>query len=68
MQLLVADSTEEALEVLANRGDQCQVLAGGTDVMIQYARGEISRRCCTSRGSPSCGRSRSTAPPASARS
>lgn len=44
MELLGVDSTEEALEVLAGRGDHCQILAGGTDVMIQYARGEIAPR------------------------
>ncbi|MHA6793601.1 FAD binding domain-containing protein [Pseudonocardia bannensis] len=42
MELRAADSLDDALEVLSHRGDQCQVLAGGTDVMIQLARGEIA--------------------------
>ena len=35
-------TTEEALEVLAEFGDAAQPVAGGTDVMIQLARNEIS--------------------------
>lgn len=41
MELHAVDSLDEALEVLAGRGDRCQILAGGTDVMVQLARGEI---------------------------
>lgn len=42
MEFRTVDSVDEALEVLSGRGDQCQVLAGGTDVMIQLDRGEIT--------------------------
>jgi carbon-monoxide dehydrogenase medium subunit len=42
MELYTVERLDEALEVLASRGEACQVLAGGTDVMIQLARGEIS--------------------------
>lgn len=42
MELRAVDSLDDALEVLSHRGDQCQILAGGTDVMIQLARGEIT--------------------------
>ncbi|NMH98416.1 FAD binding domain-containing protein [Pseudonocardia acidicola] len=42
MELRTTDSLDEALTVLGGRGDECQVLAGGTDVMIQLARGEIT--------------------------
>jgi aerobic carbon-monoxide dehydrogenase medium subunit len=42
MELSTVDTFDDALEVLSNRGEQCQVLAGGTDVMIQLARGEIT--------------------------
>ena len=42
MELRSVDSVEQALDVLAEDGDRCQVLAGGTDVMIQLGRGEIS--------------------------
>lgn len=42
MELHAAESLDAALDVLATRGDRCQVLAGGTDVMIQLARGEIT--------------------------
>lgn len=35
------DSLRETLEALANFGDEACVLAGGTDVMVQVARGEI---------------------------
>jgi CO/xanthine dehydrogenase FAD-binding subunit len=41
MQLLSVDTTDEALDVLAGVGGQCQILAGGTDVMIQLGRQEI---------------------------
>jgi carbon-monoxide dehydrogenase medium subunit len=42
MELYAVDQVDEALEVLARRGEACQILAGGTDVMIQLARGEIT--------------------------
>lgn len=42
MELSAVESVDEALEVLSHRGDGCQVLAGGTDVMMQLARGEIA--------------------------
>ncbi len=42
MEFVAADSVEEALSCLAKRGDDVQVVAGGTDVMVQYMRGEIS--------------------------
>ncbi|WP_281690540.1 FAD binding domain-containing protein [Pseudonocardia thermophila] len=42
MELRTVDSLDAALDVLADRGADCQVLAGGTDVMIQLARGEIA--------------------------
>ena len=34
-------SLEQALDVLTELGDEAQILAGGTDVMIQLQRGEI---------------------------
>lgn len=42
MELHAVDSLDAALDVLATRGERCQVLAGGTDVMVQLARGEIT--------------------------
>jgi carbon-monoxide dehydrogenase medium subunit len=42
MELNAVDSLDDALEVLSEQGERCQVLAGGTDVMIQLARGEIT--------------------------
>jgi CO/xanthine dehydrogenase FAD-binding subunit len=42
MELRAVDSLDDALEVLSHQGDRCQILAGGTDVMIQLARGEIA--------------------------
>jgi len=42
MELSTADSVDEAVDELARRGERCQVLAGGTDVMIQLARREIA--------------------------
>lgn len=42
MELHPVDTVDAALDVLAARGDRAQVLAGGTDVMIQLARGEIT--------------------------
>jgi len=44
MELRAVESLDEALEVLASRGDECQILAGGSDVMIQVARGQIAPR------------------------
>lgn len=44
MELSAVDSLDDALEVLSDQGERCQVLAGGTDVMIQLARGEITPR------------------------
>ncbi|MFQ5948217.1 MAG: FAD binding domain-containing protein [Acidimicrobiia bacterium] len=42
MNFRSAQTEEEALSWLAELGSGAQVLAGGTDVMIQYMRGEIS--------------------------
>ncbi len=42
MELHSADSLEEALDRLQETGGETQVLAGGTDVMIQNMRHEIS--------------------------
>lgn len=42
MELRTVDTVEEALAVLASGDGGCQVLAGGTDVMVQLARGEIA--------------------------
>jgi carbon-monoxide dehydrogenase medium subunit len=42
MEVSAVDSLDDALGVLSRYGDGCQVLAGGTDVMIQLARGEIA--------------------------
>lgn len=42
MELNAVDSLDDALRVLSDHGERCQVLAGGTDVMIQLARGEIA--------------------------
>lgn len=36
------ESESEALAVLAEFGDDARILAGGTDLMIQYQRGEIN--------------------------
>jgi aerobic carbon-monoxide dehydrogenase medium subunit len=41
MHLRSVDSVDEALQELAAGGSDCQVLAGGTDVMIQRDRREI---------------------------
>ena len=38
---ICASSLREALEVLGERGPELTVLAGGTDVMVQYLRGDI---------------------------
>lgn len=42
MELRTVDTVEEALAVLASGDGGCQVLAGGTDVMVQLSRGEIA--------------------------
>ncbi|MHA6783513.1 FAD binding domain-containing protein [Pseudonocardia saturnea] len=42
MELHSVDTIDAALDMLAARGDGAQVLAGGTDVMVQLARGEIT--------------------------
>jgi carbon-monoxide dehydrogenase medium subunit len=42
MEVSAVDSLDDALEVLSRHGDGCRVLAGGTDVMIQLARGELA--------------------------
>lgn len=42
MEFRGAGSVDEALAWLAELGDEAQVLAGGTDVMIQYMRREIA--------------------------
>src|SRR5579863_9319679 len=41
MHIRSVGSVDEALQALAAQGGDCQVLAGGTDVMIQLNRGEI---------------------------
>lgn len=41
MQFRRIGDLEEALEVLSELGDEARVLAGGTDVMVQYLHGEI---------------------------
>lgn len=42
MEVHAVESLDAALDFLAGHGDGCQVLAGGTDVMIQLSRGQIS--------------------------
>lgn len=42
MEFLRARHLDEALQTLADRGDEARVLAGGTDVMIQYLHGELA--------------------------
>ena len=42
MEFRRSGDLDEALTSLAELGDKAQVLAGGTDVMIQLERGEIS--------------------------
>jgi aerobic carbon-monoxide dehydrogenase medium subunit len=42
MEMRTVHSVAEAVETLAEHGERCQVLAGGTDVMIQLGRGELS--------------------------
>ena len=41
MRFLSAETIEEALAHLSDLGDQAQLLAGGTDIMVQYQRREI---------------------------
>ena len=41
MEFRRASSTEQVLAWLSERGDAARVIAGGTDVMMQYARGEL---------------------------
>jgi carbon-monoxide dehydrogenase medium subunit len=41
MRFQSVDNLEEALDVLAQTGDETQILAGGSDVMVQHQRGEI---------------------------
>ena len=41
MEFRRSGDLDEALSSLAELGDKAQVLAGGTDVMIQLERGEI---------------------------
>lgn len=42
MRFCRANSIAEAVELLGQWGDDAWVLAGGTDAMVQYQRGEIS--------------------------
>lgn len=42
MQFRRARTVDEAVDLLAGLGDEAQVLAGGTDVMIQYLDGQIT--------------------------
>lgn len=43
MEFRRASDTEQALALLAQRGDySARLIAGGTDVMMQYARGEVT--------------------------
>lgn len=42
MEFRLATSKEQALAWLSELGDSACVVAGGTDVMMQYARGELS--------------------------
>ena len=42
MRFSRARTVEEALDFLAELGDEARILAGGTDVMIQYLDGQIS--------------------------
>ena len=43
MNFKQAKTLEDALDELAEYGDEAQILAGGTDVMIQLARKEINK-------------------------
>ena len=42
MRFQSVDTLEEALDALAQTGDETQIIAGGTDVMVQHQRGEIA--------------------------
>ncbi len=42
MEFHRARSVEEALSLLVEFGDEARLLAGGTDVMVQYLRGEMA--------------------------
>lgn len=42
MEFVRAHSLDEALDLLAEHGDEAQLLAGGTDVMVQYLHGDIA--------------------------
>jgi len=42
MQFRRARTLEEALDLLSELGDDARILAGGTDVMVQYLHGEIA--------------------------
>lgn len=42
MRFRRAETIEEALDSLAALGDDAHVLAGGTDLMVQYLRGELA--------------------------
>lgn len=41
MQFISASSIEDTLEILGKFGAEARILAGGTDVMIQWQRGEL---------------------------
>lgn len=41
MEFRTVHTVDEAVDVLADEGDDARILAGGTDVMIQHLRGEI---------------------------
>ncbi len=42
MQFRRAQTTDEALDLLGELGDDARILAGGTDVVVQYLQGEIA--------------------------
>ncbi len=42
MQFCRAGSIDEAVAELEHWGDDCRVLAGGTDLMLQFRRGEVA--------------------------
>jgi carbon-monoxide dehydrogenase medium subunit len=44
MRFQSVETLEDALDALAQAGDEIQILAGGTDVMVQTQQGEISPR------------------------
>jgi carbon-monoxide dehydrogenase medium subunit len=41
MRFHSAETLPEALDLLAEHGDEARLLAGGSDVMVQYQRGEL---------------------------